>query len=226
MSSSANNVSIVDASVATALIAPDPSRKSTKEDNINNNNNNNDNDSKNAAATTTAGGTGTVEESKKEKSSSVVVSADERFYAVDPTRLQTLRDEKPWTKVAEPDPSTTASSSASSSSNRPVAKFFESISLSPSAVTKIMMHCQSGVEKGVAQGGNPIEGTSLLNQLFVFFSPHTYRATMRYFESYKYSMNNIQYHCRRRDGKVPYGTVDRFDSIWFILQINHDRIPT
>ena len=166
MSSSANNVSIVDASVATALIAPDPSRKSAKEDstndNINNiNNYNNDNDSKNAAAatTTTAGGTGTVEESKKEKSSSVVVSADERFYAVDPTRLQTLRDEKPWTKVAEPDPST--ASSSSSSSSRPVAKFFESISLSPSAVTKIMMHCQSGVEKGVAQGGNPIEGMSL-----------------------------------------------------------------
>ena len=101
-----------------------------------------------------------MEESKKEKSSSVVVSADERFYAVDPTRLQTLRDEKPWTKVAEPDPSTTSSSSSSVSS-RPIAKFFESISLSPSAVTKIMMHCQSGVEKGVAQGGNPIEGTSL-----------------------------------------------------------------
>ena len=165
MSSSANNVSIVDASVATALIAPDPSRMYAKEDstnkninNYNNNNNDNDNDSKNAAAATTAaGGPGTVEESKKEKSSSVVVSADERFYAVDPTRLQTLRDEKPWTK-AEPDPST---SSSSSSSNRPVAKFFESISLSPSAVTKIMMHCQSGVEKGVAQGGNPIEGTSL-----------------------------------------------------------------
>ena len=175
MSSSANNVSIVDASVATALIAPDPSRKSAKEDSTNsniknyNNDNDNDNDSKNAAATTTttAGGTGTVEESKKEKSSSVVVSADERFYAVDPTRLQTLRDEKPWTKVAEPDPST--ASSSSSSSSRPVAKFFESISLSPSAVTKIMMHCQSGVEKGVAQGGNPIEGTSLYKSIVRFF---------------------------------------------------------
>ena len=120
MSSSANNVSIVDASIATALIAPDPSGKSAKEDSTNDNiknynNNDNDNDSKNAAAaaaTTTAGGTGTVEESKKEKSSSVVVSADDRFYAVDPTRLQTLRDEKPWTK-AEPDPSTAASSSLS-----------------------------------------------------------------------------------------------------------------
>ena len=46
MSSSANNVSIVDASVATALIAPDPSRKSTKEDSTNSNikNYNNDND--------------------------------------------------------------------------------------------------------------------------------------------------------------------------------------
>jgi hypothetical protein len=161
MSSSANNVSIVDASVATALIAPDPtSRKSADDDN----NNNNGNDSKNAAAT--AGRTGTVEEPKKEKSSSVVVSADERFYAVDPTRLQTLRDEKPWTK-AEPDPST--ASSSSSSSSRPVAKFFESISLSPSAVTKIMMHCQSGVEKGVAQGGNPIEGTSSYINCFFFY---------------------------------------------------------
>ena len=149
-----NNVSIVDVSVATALIAPDPTIP-VKSDNLND---------KKSDKTKTAATAGTLTEGSKQETKSIV-SIDERFYAVDPTKLQKLRDEKPWTKVEsgqqqQQDPSS-SSTTSSSSSGRPVAKFFDSVSLSPSAVTKIMMHCQSGVEKGVAQGGNPIEGKFL-----------------------------------------------------------------
>lgn len=149
-----NTVSIVDVSVATALIAPDPTIP-VKSDNLND---------KKSDKTKTAATAGTLTEGSKQETKSIV-SIDERFYAVDPTKLQKLRDEKPWTKVEsgqqqQQDPSS-SSTTSSSSSGRPVAKFFDSVSLSPSAVTKIMMHCQSGVEKGVAQGGNPIEGKFL-----------------------------------------------------------------
>jgi hypothetical protein len=65
------------------------------------------------------------------------VSADQRYYCVDETRLETLKKEKPW--MSSP-------------------KYFTNVALSPSAVTKMMMHCASGVEKGTAKGGNPIEG--------------------------------------------------------------------
>lgn len=68
-------------------------------------------------------------------------SADARYYASDPTQLQALRSAVPWTK----DP-----------------KYFKSVAVSPSAVMKIMMHCQSGVEKGIAKGGNPIEVMGML----------------------------------------------------------------
>lgn len=61
--------------------------------------------------------------------------ADAR-YSFDPEKLQALQTSAPWMK----DP-----------------KFFNKVALSPSAVMKIMMHCQSGVEKGIKQGGNPIE---------------------------------------------------------------------
>ncbi|KAL7570153.1 hypothetical protein ACA910_019991 [Epithemia clementina (nom. ined.)] len=57
-------------------------------------------------------------------------------YAVDPASLQALRETVPWMKDA---------------------KYFKKVALSPSAVMKVMMHCQSGVEKGIAKGGNPIE---------------------------------------------------------------------
>jgi len=69
------------------------------------------------------------------------LSAADAKYAVDPAALQTLRDSVPWMK----DP-----------------KYFTKVALSPSAVMKIMMHCQSGVEKGVAKGGNPIEVMGML----------------------------------------------------------------
>jgi COP9 signalosome complex subunit 5 len=66
--------------------------------------------------------------------------ADAR-YSFDPTQLEALQKEKPWMK----DP-----------------KYFEKVALSPSAVMKMMMHCASGVEKGIAKGGNPIEVMGLL----------------------------------------------------------------
>mmetsp|Transcript_49122 Transcript_49122/g.119015 ORF Transcript_49122/g.119015 Transcript_49122/m.119015 type:complete len:457 (+) Transcript_49122:257-1627(+) len=56
-------------------------------------------------------------------------------------KLQQLKSSKPWMK----DPT-----------------YFKSVALSPSAVTKMMMHCSSGVTKGVAKGGNPIEVMGLL----------------------------------------------------------------
>jgi hypothetical protein len=99
---------------------------------------NNDSTAAAAAAASTASGKpkstaakpGT--DSKKQR-----VSADQRYYCVDETRLETLKKEKPWTSSP---------------------RYFTNVALSPSAVTKMMMHCASGVEKGTAKGGNPIEG--------------------------------------------------------------------
>lgn len=65
------------------------------------------------------------------------LSADQRYYSVDPDKLRALQEEKPWMNSA---------------------KYFQKVAISPSAVTKMMMHCASGVEKGIAKGGNPIEG--------------------------------------------------------------------
>lgn len=62
-------------------------------------------------------------------------AADAR-YSFDSNKLQHLRQESPWTKDA---------------------KFLKKVALSPTTVMKIMMHCQSGVEKGIAKGGNPVE---------------------------------------------------------------------
>eukprot|EP00536_Pseudo-nitzschia_multiseries_P018090 jgi/Psemu1/264689/estExt_Genewise1Plus.C_21450008 len=131
---------IIDASVATALIAPDPLSLSTS------NPTKIDPEESNSATTQTGKSRkeknrSGIENEKKVRAKKAPVSPDERFYAVDSVKLQQLRDEKPW---------------------RPLAKYFESISISPSAVTKMMMHCQSGVEKGVAQGGNPIEVMGLM----------------------------------------------------------------
>ena len=66
--------------------------------------------------------------------------ADAR-YTFDPIKLQELQTEKPWMNSA---------------------KYFEKVALSPSAVMKMMMHCASGVQKGIATGGNPIEVMGLL----------------------------------------------------------------
>lgn len=66
--------------------------------------------------------------------------ADAR-YSFQPEQLQKLRDEAPWTKDA---------------------KYFNKVAISPSAIMKMMMHCHSGVEKGISKGGNPIEVMGML----------------------------------------------------------------
>jgi hypothetical protein len=106
-----------------------------------------------AAAASSKGGasSGTTSAAKKDKKPSstsasgssagakkkATITADQRYYAVDPEQLSKLQEDKPWMKSA---------------------KYFTKVAVSPSAVTKMMMHCASGVEKGIAKGGNPIEG--------------------------------------------------------------------
>ena len=70
-----------------------------------------------------------------------VVHVEQEYYCINEEELKTLKSESPWMK----DP-----------------KHFKTVGLSPSAVMKISMHCQSGVEKGIAKGGNPIEVMGLL----------------------------------------------------------------
>lgn len=62
-------------------------------------------------------------------------------YSFDPEKLSKFRESKPWMK----DP-----------------KHFQKVALSPSAIMKMMMHCQSGVDKGIQKGGNPTEVMGLL----------------------------------------------------------------
>lgn len=57
--------------------------------------------------------------------------ADDKYHC-ELTSLQNLRKESPWMK----DP-----------------KFLKKVALSPSATMKMLMHCQSGVEKGISKGG-------------------------------------------------------------------------
>ena len=66
--------------------------------------------------------------------------ADAR-YTFDPEALQKLRGDAPWMKDA---------------------KYFQKVAISPSAIMKMMMHCHSGVEKGISKGGNPIEVMGML----------------------------------------------------------------
>mmetsp|Transcript_2339 Transcript_2339/g.5022 ORF Transcript_2339/g.5022 Transcript_2339/m.5022 type:complete len:504 (+) Transcript_2339:218-1729(+) len=165
---------IVDASVATALIAPDPLSLSASVDTENGkeetatagstDSSKTDNNNKNSSSSNT-------ENEKKPSAKKAVVTADERFYAADSAKLEQLRSEKPWAPAGASGQQQQqggqqqgggSSSSTGSVPKRPLAKYFESISLSPSAVTKMMMHCQSGVEKGIAQGGNPIEVMGLM----------------------------------------------------------------
>jgi hypothetical protein len=63
------------------------------------------------------------------------------LYTFDEQKLKELRSTTPWMK----DP-----------------KHFKTVKLSPSAIMKMSMHCQSGVEKGIAKGGNPVEVMGLL----------------------------------------------------------------
>ena len=75
-----------------------------------------------------------------ERKNSGAHSADARYY-FDTEEMEQFKKEKPWMKNP---------------------KHFQKIAISPSALIKIMMHCQSGVEKGIAKGGNPIEVMGML----------------------------------------------------------------
>lgn len=67
-------------------------------------------------------------------------SADQN-YSIDDGRLEAIRQAKEW--ISDP-------------------KYFKRVQISPSATIKMMMHGQSGVEKGIKQNGKPIEVMGLL----------------------------------------------------------------
>ena len=68
------------------------------------------------------------------------VAPDAR-YTFNDEALQKLRSESPWMQSP---------------------KYFEKVAVSPTAVARILMHCQSGCDKGIAKGGNPIEVMGML----------------------------------------------------------------
>ena len=65
----------------------------------------------------------------------------DRFYHIDDEKLAMVRKDKPWMK----DP-----------------KYCTDVMISPSATIKMMMHAQSGVEKGIKNNGKPVEVMGLL----------------------------------------------------------------
>ena len=65
----------------------------------------------------------------------------DHLYAVDVEKLEAVRSQKPW--MADP-------------------KYCKKVMISPSATIKMMMHGQSGVERGIKQNGKPIEIMGLL----------------------------------------------------------------
>lgn len=67
-------------------------------------------------------------------------SADAR-YSFDVEQMNAFKAEAPWMKNP---------------------KYFTKVAISPSAVMKIMMHCESGVQKGIEKGGNPVEVMGML----------------------------------------------------------------
>jgi COP9 signalosome complex subunit 5 len=77
---------------------------------------------------------------KSETAKNNPTGADARYH-FDEEKLQELKKSAPW--MSDP-------------------KYFKAVALSPSAIMKIMMHCQSGVEKGISKGGNPIEVMGML----------------------------------------------------------------
>jgi COP9 signalosome complex subunit 5 len=66
---------------------------------------------------------------------------DNKLYAIDDAQLDQVRTQRAWMK----DP-----------------KYFKRVTISPSAAIKMMVHGQSGVEKGIKRSGNPLEVMGLL----------------------------------------------------------------
>lgn len=69
------------------------------------------------------------------------ITVDDSLYTVDKEALSKLQSEAPWMKNP---------------------KHFSKVTVAPSALLKMLLHCQSGVDKGIAKGGNPIEVMGLL----------------------------------------------------------------
>ena len=65
----------------------------------------------------------------------------DNIYSFDENKLDVIRKNKPWT--LEP-------------------KYFKNVKIGPSAIIKMMMHGQQGVENGIRRGGKPIEVMGLL----------------------------------------------------------------
>ena len=64
------------------------------------------------------------------------VHGKDRLYAFNDEATNAIREAKAWMK----DPT-----------------YFKRVKISPSASIKMMSHCQSGVDKGIKNNGNPIE---------------------------------------------------------------------
>lgn len=88
---------------------------------------------------TTASGSNT-DDVTTATTSSTIHSGDE-YYSYDTDRLDQWKNDKVYMN----DP-----------------KYFQKVMISPTAIMKMMMHCQSGVEKGIQKGGNPIEVMGIL----------------------------------------------------------------
>ena len=67
--------------------------------------------------------------------------SNDSFYGFDSEAVRALREKKPWMR----DP-----------------RFINAIKVGPAAVIKMMMHGQSGVEKGIKGNGKPVEVMGLL----------------------------------------------------------------
>lgn len=89
------------------------------------------------------GGNSSLVESSSLKQNIVAATYDmaDAHYSFDNEELEKFRKSAPWKE----DP-----------------KWFQSVAVSPSAIMKMMTHCQSGVDKGIRNGGNPIEVMGLL----------------------------------------------------------------
>ena len=68
-------------------------------------------------------------------------STKDHLYAIDDTKLDETRTRKLWVNDA---------------------KYFKRVKVSPSATIKMMVHGQSGVEKGIKKSGKPVEVMGLL----------------------------------------------------------------
>jgi len=89
--------------------------------------------------------------SASETNAASAANADDSWYSVDEAKLASTREAKPWTTDQ---------------------KYFKKVKIGPSAAMKMLMHTYSGVEKGIKEGGKPVEVMGLL-----LGRPHTEELT-------------------------------------------------